>query len=209
MSTFRNPVGPQPPKVYWRRRLLLGLGALAVIVIIILIILRPGAGNPTPAATTKPGASPSATPSTAASTPAVGAGAGAACVPSKIKLVAVTDKTTYASTDKPQISMSITNTGTADCTINLGSTQQQLIITSGSETIWDSKDCQTAPVDTPVTLKPGVAVTTPAIPWDRTRSSKTTCDASRPPVTAGGASYHLGVKVGTLSSKATVQFLLN
>ena len=203
MSTFRTPVGPQPPKVYWRRRLILGLGALAVIVIIILIIVRPGSGSP--ASAPKPGASPSVTPSTAAST----AGAGAACVPAKIKLVAVTDKTTYASTEQPKISMSITNTGTADCTINLGSTQQELVITSGSETIWDSKDCQTAPVDSPATLKPGVAVTTPAIPWDRTRSSKTTCDASRPPVTAGGASYHLGVKVGALSSKATVQFLLN
>ena len=205
MSTFRTPVGPQPPKVYWRRRLILGLGALAVVVIIILIIVRPGSGSPSPANSTKPGASPSVTPSADTSAPA----AGAACVPAKVKLVAVTDKTTYASTEQPQISMSITNTGAVDCTINLGSTQQELIITSGSETIWDSKDCQTAPVDTPVTLKPGVAVTTPAIPWDRTRSSKTTCDASRSPVTAGGASYHLGVKVGALSSKATVQFLLS
>ncbi|MFM9919117.1 hypothetical protein [Lacisediminihabitans sp. H27-G8] len=205
MSTFRTPVGPQPPKVYWRRRLILGLGALAVIVIIILIIVRPGSGSPSPAGTTKPGASPSVTPSAAASAPA----AGAPCVPAKVKLVAVTDKTTYAATEQPQISMSITNTGAADCTINLGSTQQELIVTSGSETIWDSKDCQTAPVDTPVTLKPGVAVTTPAIAWDRTRSSKTTCAASRPPVTGGGASYHLGVKVGALSSKSTVQFLLN
>ena len=205
MSTFRTPVGPQPPKVYWRRRLILGVGALAVIVIIILIVTRLGSSSPSPANTTKPSGAPSVTPSAGASAPA----AGAACVPARIKLVAVSDKTTYASTDQPQISMSITNTGTVDCTINLGSTQQQLVITSGSETIWDSKDCQTAPVDAPVTLKPGVAVTTPAIPWDRTRSSKSTCNASRPPVTAGGASYHLGVKVGALSSKATVQFLLN
>ena len=205
MSTFRTPVGPQPPKVYWRRRLILGLGALAVIVIIILIVTRLGSSSPSPANTTKPGGAPSVTPSAGASAPA----AGAACVPARIKLVAVSDKTTYASTDQPQISMSITNTGTVDCTINLGSTQQQLVITSGSESIWDSKDCQTAPVDAPVTLKPGVAVATPAIPWDRTRSSKSTCNASRPPVTAGGASYHLGVKVGALSSKATVQFLLN
>ncbi len=205
MSTFRTPVGPQPPKVYWRRRLILGLGALAVIVIILLIVVRPGSGSPSPANSIKPGASPSATPSAAASAPA----AGTACVPARIKLVAVTDKTTYAATEQPQISMSVTNTGTVDCTINLGSTQQELIITSGSETIWDSKDCQTAPVDTPVTLKPGVAVTTPAIPWDRTRSSKTTCSATRAPVTAGGASYHLGAKVGALASKATVQFLLN
>ena len=205
MSTFRTPVGPQPPKVYWRRRLILGVGALAVIVIIVLIIGRLGSGSPSPAAAAKPGVSPSITPSAPASAPA----AGAACVPAKIKLLAVATKSTYAATEQPQISMSITNTGTVDCTINLGSTQQELIVTSGSETIWDSKDCQTAPVDAPITLKPGVAVTTPAIPWDRTRSSKTTCDASRPPVTAGGASYHLEVKVGAISSKATAQFLLN
>jgi hypothetical protein len=203
MSTFRTPVGPQPPKVYWRRRLILGLGALAVIVIIILIIVRPGSGSPAPSP--KTGSSTTESPSPSATTPT----AGGACLPANIKLTAVTDKTTYASTEQPKISMSITNSGSADCTINLGSTQQELIVTSGSETIWDSKDCQTAPVDTPVVLKPGVAVTTPAIAWDRTRSSKTTCDASRPPVTAGGASYHLGVKVGALSSKVTVQFLLN
>jgi len=205
MSTFRTPVGPQSPKVYWRRRLILGLGALAVIVIVILIIAGLGSGNPSPADATKPGASPSVTPSAVASATA----AGAACLPARIKLLAVADKTTYASTEQPKISMSITNTGTVGCTINLGSTQQELIITSGSETIWDSKDCQTAPVDTPVTLKPGEALTTPAIAWDRTRSLKTTCDATRAQVTAGGASYHLGVKVGPLSSKATVQFLLN
>ena len=205
MSTFRTPVGPQSPRVYWRRRLILGVGALAVIVIIVLIIGRLGSGSPSPAAATKPGVSPSAAASAPASAPATVA----ACVPAKIRLLAVATKSTYAATEQPQISMSITNTGTVDCTINLGSTQQELIVTSGSETIWNSKDCQTAPVDTPVTLKPGVAVTTPAIPWDRTRSSKTTCDASRPPVTAGGASYHLEVKVGALSSKATAQFLLN
>ena len=205
MSTFRTPVGPQSPKVYWRRRLILGVGALAVIVIIVLIIGRLGSGSPSPATTTKPGVSPSA----AASAPAPAPATVAACVPAKIKLLAVATKSTYAATEQPQISMSITNTGTVDCTINLGSTQQELIVTSGSETIWNSKDCQTAPVDTPVTLKPGVAVSTPAIPWDRTRSSKTTCDASRPPVTAGGASYHLEVKVGALSSKTTAQFLLN
>jgi hypothetical protein len=205
MSTFRTPVGPQSPRVYWRRRLILGLGVLAVIVIIILIFVRPGSGSPTPADTTKPGSSPSAKPSTAASVPA----AGAACVPARITLLAVADKTTYASTEQPKISMSITNTGTVACTMNLGSTQQELIITSGSETIWNSKDCQTAAVDTPVTLKAGEVRTTPAIGWDRTRSATSTCDASRPPVTAGGASYHLGVKVGSLSSKVTAQFLLN
>ncbi|MCU1558866.1 MAG: hypothetical protein JWN09_2861 [Microbacteriaceae bacterium] len=203
MSTFKNPVGPQSPRVYWRRRLLVGLGALAVIIVIILIIVRPGSGSPASSPTA--GTTPSSTPSTPTSTQA----AGAACLPTTIKLEAVTDKTTYAASEQPNIGMKITNTGSADCTINLGSTQQELIITSGSEKIWDSKDCQTAPVDSPITLKPNEAKSTPLIPWDRTRSSTTTCaSTTRPPVTAGGASYHLAVKVGQLTSKTTVQFIL-
>jgi hypothetical protein len=201
MSTFRTPVGPQPPQVYWRRRLLLALGVVAVIIIIALIINRPGSSTPGSTTTTTPPKS-----SASATTPAAAAGA---CAPANVKLVAVADKATYAATEQPQISMTITNSGSVSCTINLGSTQQELIITSGSEQIWDSKDCQTAPVDAATTLKPGVAVSTPPIAWDRTRSSKTTCSTARTPVTAGGASYHLSVKVGTLTSKTTVQFILN
>jgi hypothetical protein len=205
MSTLRNPVGPQPPKIYWRRRLLVAVGALAVIIIIILIIVRPGSGNEaTPTESKSPAAASSAAPSTSAA-PADGA----ACLPSRITLEAVTDKTTYASGQQPSISMKITNTGTNSCSINLGSTQQELIITSGSEKIWDSKDCQTGAVDTQTILKPNTPVATPGIAWDRTRSSTTTCSTTRPAVTAGGASYHLQVKVGDLTSKETAQFILN
>lgn len=200
MSTFKNPVGPQPSKVYWRRRLIVGLGVLAVIVIIILIVNRPGSS---------PAAKNAATPASSSTAVANAPKDGDACVPTKIKLEAVTDKSTYAASDKPQISMKITNTGPAACTLNLGSTQQELKITSGSETYWDSKDCQTDAVDSAQVLKPGASLTTQAIAWDRTRSSTTTCTASRPPVTAGGASYHLTVKVGDITSKDTAQFILN
>ncbi|MHB1172801.1 MAG: hypothetical protein ACYCZY_09985 [Lacisediminihabitans sp.] len=205
MSTFRNPVGPQSSTVYWRRRLVVGLGLLAVLIIIILIIVRPGSGAPGTAATTPPAsATPTPTPTTS-STPQT---AGAACVPGNIKLEAVTDKVSYKAGELPQLSMKITNTGAATCTMNLGSTQQELKITSGTEQIWDSKDCQTGAVDASTTLKPGVPLSTPPIAWDRTRSSAATCSANRPAVTAGGASYHLGVKVGNITSAATVQFLL-
>ncbi|MCU1505284.1 MAG: hypothetical protein QOG18_2750 [Microbacteriaceae bacterium] len=203
MSTLRNPVGPQSSKVYWRRRLLVGLGALAVIVIIVLIVSRPGSGAT--------GKNPVNMPTTSV-TPSVAAAAGKAsdaCAPANITLEAVTDQTSYAAGVNPKIAMKITNTGAGSCTINLGSTQQELIITSGTETIWDSKDCQTAAVDTPTVMTAGQSLTTPSIPWDRTRSSTTTCATSRPAVTAGGASYHLSVKLGSITSKATAQFLLN
>lgn len=198
MSTFRSPVGPQPPRVYWRRRLLVGIGVIAVIVIVVLIFARPGTGG-VPANTT------SLLPTSAAT-----ASPGSACSAANLTLVALTDKVTYAAAEQPKINMKLTNTGTTACTVNMGSTKQELIITSGSERIWDSKDCQTGAVDSEQTLKPGDSLSTPPIAWNRTRSSTSTCSATNPPqVTAGGASYHLGAVLGDQKSKDTVQFLLN
>lgn len=105
--------------------------------------------------------------------------------------------------------MSITNSGSSACHIDLGSAQQVLTITSGAETYWSSKDCQTGGTHQDVTMQPGQTLTTPAIAWDRTQSSASTCTSSRPAVTAGGASYHLQVAVGSLKSASTAQFVLN
>ncbi|WP_346233063.1 hypothetical protein [Parafrigoribacterium mesophilum] len=203
MSTFRNPVGPQPSGVYWRRRLMVGLGVLAVIVIIVMIITRPGSGD---AAVKDPGASVSPSPTKSA---AAAQKEGDPCVPASIKLEPVTDKGVYNAGENPLISMKITNTSTVACTMNAGSTLQQLRITSGSELIWSSKDCQKDPVDVPVILQPNTPQSTAPIPWDRTRSSAGTCDAERNKVKAGGASYHLSVLLGELKSAGTVQFILN
>jgi len=121
----------------------------------------------------------------------------------------VLDKATYAPTEDPKIAMRITNTGSNSCHLDLGSAQQVLTISSGAEQYWSSKDCQTGGTHQDVTLKAGQALTTPAITWDRTRSSTTTCDSTRPAVTAGGASYHLQVAVGSLKSAKSAQFVLD
>ena len=39
MSASRGPLGPQPGRVYWRHRIIVGLGVLAVIAVILLIVL--------------------------------------------------------------------------------------------------------------------------------------------------------------------------
>lgn len=200
MSTFRNPVGPQPSNVYWRRRIIVGLAALAVIVIIILIFIQPRGGEPEPKTTDVKQTSSASTPP---------ADPSAACAPANIKLEAVTDKLSYAAGENPMISLTITNTGSSACTINAGSTVQELIITSGSEKYWDSKDCQSGAVDAPTILQPNVPQSSTPIAWDRTRSSPSTCEGDRPKVPAGGASYHLSVKVGDIESESTKQFQLN
>lgn len=209
MSTFKHPVGPQPSTVYWRRRLILGLGLLAVILVIVLIIVRPGAsdGAPAPASTT---GAPKATTPPATSIPTSSTTAsGAACDKANIRVEAVTDKATYAAGELPQLSVAITNTGSTACTIDAGTAQQLFTITSGSEVYWKSTDCQTDKVDAEVLLQPGKTISSQTpITWDRTRSDPSTCQASRPQVPAAGASYHLTTTVDGIVSPETKQFIL-
>jgi hypothetical protein len=202
MSTIRNPVGPQSKGVYWRRRILVLLGLIAIIVVIVLIVT--GRGSATPEKNT--GKTTSTAPVDASTAPPA---AGAACDPKDIELLAITDAASYDAGVQPMLSLTITNIGTEPCSINAGTSQQEFIITSGSETIWNSKDCQQNPVDAEITLQPNTPNSTTPIAWDRTRSSVGTCAATdRPQVTGGGASYHLSVKVGDIESPETKQFLL-
>jgi hypothetical protein len=204
MSTFRNPVGPQSSNVYWRRRLIVGLGLLAVLVIILLIVLGPKASTaPDVSAPADPTATASSTPAATESTSAVD------CDPAKLTLEAVTDKSSYAAGENPQVGFSIKSTMTEPCLVEVGSDIQEYVITSGSDTIWNSKHCQSEAKARSEILQPGVPVPSVLIEWERTRSATDTCESDRPVVTAGGASYHLEVSVGDLTSESTKQFLLN
>ncbi|MFF1572577.1 hypothetical protein ACFVWR_07510 [Leifsonia sp. NPDC058292] len=212
MSTFKNPVGPQPSKVYWRRRLLVGLGVLAVIVIIVLIIVRPGSSSGTPAGTTTTTPASATTPKAGATTiPTEKTSAsGAPCKPADVKVEPVTDAAAYAADQMPKLSVSITNTGSASCKLNAGTSQQVFTITSGSEVYWKSTDCQSDKVDAEVLLQPGKTISSQTpIDWDRTRSDPATCQSTRDAVPAGGASYHLSASVGGVESADTKQFILN
>ena len=204
MSTFKIPVGPQSPKVYWRRRLVVGLGVLAVIIVVLLIIFRPGANAPAKNDAKTPGETTTSEPT---DEPAAQQ-EGEACNPANITVEAITDQNQYAAGVTPKISLSVTNVGAVACVMNVGTTQQLFEITSGSETYWKSTDCQQEPVDLERVLEPSVAQTTTAIEWDRTRSDPSTCEADRAAVPAGGASYHLSVSVGDIEGESSKQFLL-
>lgn len=200
MSTVRNPVGPQPPAVYWRRRLLVLLGVVAVVVIIVLILVRPGAentGNETPLPT-----------NTASETPVAGE-EGEACNPAVVKLEAITDAASYAAGVQPQISMSITNTGSVACTFDVGTSAQAYFIVSGSDPIWNSRDCQEGGEPLEQTLEPNTPLTTTPFPWDRTRSAPGSCGTDRPEVIAGGATYRLSVSLGEVESAEDTPFILD
>jgi len=208
--------------VYRRRRLVVIVGlilAVAAIGIgIWLLIARPWAAadtgstpTPSPSASPSPsvessaeGESPSPDPSTA-QTPAI-----APCEAADIEVAAVTDAETYAAGVMPKLSISLTNKGSEDCTIDVGSTTQVFTISSGADVWWRSTDCQENPSSMIATLTAGTTVTSKdPVTWDRTRSSVETCaQENRQRAPGGGASYHVEVSIGGFTSPSSAQILL-
>lgn len=204
MSTNERQ-GREPRSVYVRRRLWVLGGVLAVIAIIALVIWKPGSTS---------GAEPETTPTTkasasASSTPEATPGEVGECAEGETIVEALTDKSSYAAGELPQLSLRITNDSDAACSINVGTAAQVFTIKSGSDVYWTSTDCQVEPADAPVELEAGQSVDSSApIAWDRTRSTPSTCEGERPAVPAAGASYHLTTSVDGIESEESKQFIL-
>jgi hypothetical protein len=183
---------------------------------------------PVPGTSSSPGASESATGSAtdqgteqtdASATPSVDAEApvapspgstAAACLARDVTVEPVTDQESYGTGQNPQLSIRLTNSGTTDCSLNVGTSGQSFTITSGSDVWWRSTDCQTESSDMVVLLAAGQSVSSSApLVWDRTRSSVDTCAATdRQTAPGGGASYHLDVEIGGIASTESAQLLL-
>lgn len=212
MST---PAPGQPrrvsPAVYRRRRLVALLALIAVVTAIVLIIVRPGQATPTPTETAvaKPTVAPVVTESaTPTPTPTVDVSDYKECSTKNLEVLPVLDSVDYQAGVLPNLSLTIQNTGKTACFYNVGTSAQELTITSGAETYWVSTDCQSEKSDTVAILEPGVVYPSAPIVWERQRSSPDTCGGEREVVPAGGASYYLTTKVGGVSSKSSAQFLL-
>ncbi len=133
-----------------------------------------------------------------------------ACEARDIEVAAVTDADTYQPGALPNLSISLTNRGAADCTIDVGSTTQVFTVSSGADVWWRSTDCQANPSSMIATLAAGATVTSKVpVVWDRTRSSVETCaQENRPRAPGGGASYHVSVEIGGFAGTASKQILL-
>jgi len=213
---------PRPSAAVYRRRRLVVVSGLILLIAAIgigawLLIAQPWAAADT---ASKPPASPSTSSTT--TSPTAGADAPtpgptseetpaiAACEAKDVEVTAVTDAETYAAGVLPKLSISLTNKGTKDCTIDVGSTTQVFTVSSGSDVWWRSTDCQENPSSMIATLTAGTTVTSKdPVTWDRTRSSVETCaQENRQRAPGGGASYHVEVSIGGFTSPTTTQILL-
>jgi hypothetical protein len=199
----QRPVG-RPDKSVYRKRRIIALVVLAAAVALVWSLVAALVGVVQNVIGGNPAAS------------GTGAVAEGACDVTKISLVPIVADSSGAQSASfdtginPFFGYAITNTGDKDCNFDLGAKETYYKVTSGSETIWNSVDCDRTGLTTaPMNLKAGETKSSALSDWYRVKSSSTGCGADQEPVTAGGASYHLSVEVGGALSKDTAQFILN
>lgn len=98
------------------------------------------------------------------------------------------------------LEMKITNSGTEDCSLNVGTSQQEFNIVSGSDRIFSTTDCRANATDSVMILKAG-ATESARFTWERLRSApgcKKVTTKPRP------GTYTFTAKLGAVESdKAT------
>jgi len=92
------------------------------------------------------------------------------CPSTAVKVEATTDSAAYAAGSNPLLTLTVTNTGTEPCSINVGTTQMEFIVTSGSDRIFSSADCQDGAQDLLKEFEPG-ATEKANFTWERLRSA--------------------------------------
>ena len=223
MSLSGKPVKRPSRAVYRRRRLVLVVVLIVVVVVIVVLVAHaassrgsagagasPSASEPAASASSSPSASlsPSPSPSPTASA----SGQAALCESSDVTVTPITNASSFAAGQLPQLSLSLVNHGASPCRINVGTAQQVFTILSGdgSQVYWKSTDCQSNASNSMITLEPGQPLSSGSpISWDREASDPATCDGTRAAVPAGGASYELQTSVDGIASTTSAKFTLN
>jgi len=207
--------------VYRRRRLVAGGALLLVIALVVSGFALAGAfkggsqqasstqPSPTDPASANPAASatPSASASaTASATASPTASATPTCNQNLVTVTATTDKPAYGPGETPMLTLKVTNGGKVPCEVNIGTSQMEFLVTSGSDRIFSSKDCQASSEDLVKVIAPGASETA-NFPWNRNRSADGCKEVAAAPG-GGGAYYIFTAKLGSRASPKAV-FQLN
>lgn len=157
-----QPVGDQPPGVYWIRRGLL-LAALLVVVAIVWWIWPSGGDDPAqPAADSTAAPTASATPSDIGSaspepskTKTKTAELLPPCDDSAIDVTVTSDAEAYAADRQPAFTFTLENVSKEGCSRDVGQDANELRVTSGGTQVWSSDDCNPGGDTDRTNLDPG------------------------------------------------------
>ena len=131
--------------------------------------------------------------------PAAGSEDPALCPAGSVGVSATTDALSYSAGISPVLTLTVTNNGTEPCAVNVGTSQMDFVVTSGSDRIFSSADCQSSAADLLKTIKPN-SVETAKFTWDRHRSAPGCAEVPSKP---NPGTYLFTARLGDLSSEGT------
>ena len=203
-GTAGRQTGRPPLKaVYRRRRLFVGLVLLLIVSVALggfAAVSGAMRASEQASSTDRNGPDGQAAQATPSATPSIPATP--TCDQSLVTVSASTDKGAYAAGENPLLTLKVTNGGKVACEVNLGTSQMEYTVTSGSDRIFSSVDCQAESGDLVKTLAPGQSETA-NFPWQRNRTVPG-CGAVSAKPGAGGAYYMFVARLGTKSSSKAV-----
>lgn len=196
MGSLLHPVGARPTWVYWARRAALVVAAVALVTVGFLLFRQPDAGTvtgtPAPQPSTPVQSSASATPSETPSPTPTGP---LACDQTNTDLTLAGYQKVKQDAKQP-FRLTLKNTGSQDCVLDLKPATFSLTVTSGTDRIWSTADCAKWLPAKKLTLKPG-KVHEFGIEWGVDRSAagcKLLKDVLRPGTYVAGGSFAETVK---------------
>jgi hypothetical protein len=210
-----------PQAVYWRRRLVALLIAMAVLSLLtwaFLGALGLSAGPSVPSAHhgtsqgqgTAGGSGPSGagqggvggdnaqSPNSTARPAARSGSRPRACSRGDVVLSLLASQPAYASSRLPQFSIDVVGTSQSTCAFNVGARHVALVVRSGSVRVWGSADCPRGSGSLVLDLQRGVP-TTLSITWNRQTSSP---GCSGPSSAMPAGTYSATVSDGALTSNS-------
>ncbi|HVS69481.1 MAG TPA: hypothetical protein VHE56_13090 [Mycobacteriales bacterium] len=148
MSSVLYPVGPQPPRVYWVRRLVVLGVPLLLILIIAVSCVGGGGGKKSPSAGSGPTTSPT---QTQTSDP------NAACVPGDLSATLAVDASDgiYQIGDTPTFTATITNVSASSCKFTSAPANEIWTVVSGADKFWTTAGCPAGTGSTTKSLAAG------------------------------------------------------
>jgi hypothetical protein len=179
------------------------LGGIIAVAVVVAMIINAALGGRKDAP-----AVPQATGSTASPTTEVAA---PDCAPEDLTVALVSAKQLFSVEEMPTFTATVTNEGSRACLLDASPSKTLLHITSGSDRIFDSGDCQNKEPAPPATdslfvLKPQASHELSAS-WNKTRSNESCGEGLPAPVAGAKYTYWAEMTVmGAQSDRAPFSF---
>ena len=190
-----RPAGSLPARVYWVRRVVVLVAVVAVVLVAVWVVPFV-AGKVGDLFSGAKGAA--SAPTTTTSAAAVGP---QPCAAEALGLTLAADGASYPASALPTLTVTLVNNGLASCVVDAGDAQREIVIMSGTDRIWSSRDCAAGTALTRELLLARGAPDTTTVQWQRKRSAAG-CPAGQPAALKG--TYSATLTLAGVSSQAAV-----